>query len=58
MKTKFGWIEAVASEVGLVYIGKPSESEIEGEKYPELEEALESYFRGERVDFSSFPLDL
>ena len=44
--------------MGLVYIGKPSESQIEGEKYPELEEALERYFRGERVDFSSFPLDL
>ena len=42
----------------MVYLGKPSGSKIEGERYPELEEALERYFRGENVDFSYFPLDL
>jgi len=58
LKTDFGWIEAIASERGLVYLGKPANNRIEGEEYKELEEALERYFRGEKVDFSHFPVDL
>lgn len=42
----------------MVYLGKPTNERIEGERFPELEEALERYFAGEKVDFSHFPVDL
>jgi methylated-DNA-[protein]-cysteine S-methyltransferase len=42
----------------LVYLGKPTNERIKGERFPELEEALERYFAGEKVDFSHIPVDL
>ncbi|MBC7330691.1 methylated-DNA--[protein]-cysteine S-methyltransferase [bacterium] len=48
----------MASEKGLVYLAKPENKRVEGERYPELEEALERYFSGDEVDFSHFPVDL
>lgn len=58
LKTRFGWSEVSLSSKGLLLFRQPQEEEIEGYRYRELEEMMERYFSGERVDFSSFPLDL
>ncbi len=58
IRTPFGWSEVYANHRGLISLSKPREEKIEGHRYAELEEMLELYLSGKKVDFSHFPLDL
>lgn len=58
MRTRFGWSEVFLSYRGLLSLSKPRSEIVEGYRYHELEEALELYFSGEKVEFLSFPIDL
>lgn len=65
LRTICGWILGMATEKGLCRLNPPLEGKPPSplphasiERFPPLEDALNRYLKGEKVDFSSFPLDL
>ncbi len=65
LRTICGWMLGRATEKGLCRLNPPLAEKPSFhfphpsiERFPSLEDALNRYLKGEKVDFSSFPLDL